>query len=631
MAALAVTIAVAALLAGALPLRSAAAQEPLWSLTLLSNGGFETGLQDWPIMDGWDATGSLAPRVDTVNGDPALGLGLWEGGSHASDCLAVSIAQTIPIDRQLVDHDFLLTYRLRVEGASGASAGVAISLREQGSPFSIYTTFDFETARWAAPLAAASAGAWSTRSAEFSAISSEPASALVLQLVPLVDLPDGNCRGRDILLDDIVLQTRYVPEPEGALRLPSSADFSGNGEEEAAALLNGYRALVGARPLPYNAAASAGARAHAHYAAINNWTGGHWEDPSLPSYTPAGDQAARQSLLCRGSTSMLACAETLLTVPYHRFNLLLDSRGFRRWELQLGFEAGQGVLGILGSDLDNDADARAAFFQTVDAVRAAPREPLIWPADGLVGVPARIELNERPDSLLLCTGAPADRIVGYPITVELDYAISGDTINDASGALFDAAGVAVPLCMVDAQQPHPQHAAILAPGTEAAGFLGKLLFIPPTPLAPGSRYRFVLSADLAGTVGTWEVAYSTRGIPALRAATVPPGATADGDTTAATLHTLADGWNLVGWNSDGAVADAVAAIANRVISVYTFDAARQAFRFYDPSGPLFLNTLTELQAGDGVWIRVRGRTTWPRPEAAGERRLSLAAGFNLVE
>ena len=50
-----------------------------------------------------------------------------------------------------------------------------------------------------------------------------------------------------------------------------------------------------------------------------------------------------------------------------------------------------------------------------------------------------------------------------------------------------------------------------------------------------------------------------------------------------------------------------------------------------PSGPLFLNTLTELRAGDGVWIRVRGRTTWPRPEAAGERRLSLVAGFNLVD
>ena len=110
-------------------------------------------------MDGWDASGSLAPRVDTVNGDPALGLGLWEGGSNVSDCLAVSIAQTIPIDRQFVDHDFLLTYRLRVEGGSGASAGVAISLREQGNPFSLYTTFDFETDRWAAPLAAASAGA----------------------------------------------------------------------------------------------------------------------------------------------------------------------------------------------------------------------------------------------------------------------------------------------------------------------------------------------------------------------------------------------------------------------------------------------------------------------------------------
>ena len=204
------------------------------------------------------------------------------------------------------------------------------------------------------------------------------------------------------------------------------------------------------------------------------------------------------------------------------------------------------MLGILGSDLDNDADARAAFFQTVDAVRAAPREPLIWPADGLVGVPAHIELKERPDPLFLCAGAPADRIVGYPITVELDYVLSGDTINNASGSMFDAAGVAVPLCMVDAQQPHPQHAAILAPGTEAAGFLGKLIFIPPTPLAPGSRYRFVLSADLAGTVGTWEVAYSTLGFLPCAPRLFPPA-----PQTMTQPRLLSTRWRTAGTSSVG--------------------------------------------------------------------------------
>ena len=74
---------------------------------------------------------------------------------------------------------------------------------------------------------------------------------------------------------------------------------------------------------------------------------------------------------------------------------------------------------------------------------------------------------------------------------------------------------------------------------------------------------------------------------------------------------LAAGWNLVGWTAAATPAAAVAGSLTGVLeSLHTFDAEAQSFETLNPSGPSFLNSLTEVGAGDGLWIFAEGAVRW---------------------
>ena len=95
---------------------------------------------------------------------------------------------------------------------------------------------------------------------------------------------------------------------------------------------------------------------------------------------------------------------------------------------------------------------------------------------------------------------------------------------------------------------------------------------------------------------------------------------------------LVVGWNLVGW-TDAAelVANATASIEGAFDALFTYDSATQQFRRFDADAPPVLNTLTELQQGDGLWILLRsGGVDWPQPLITSARAVPLDAGFNLV-
>ena len=95
-------------------------------------------------------------------------------------------------------------------------------------------------------------------------------------------------------------------------------------------------------------------------------------------------------------------------------------------------------------------------------------------------------------------------------------------------------------------------------------------------------------------------------------------------------ETLARAWNLVGWTGATAVEEAVAGISGEFAALFTWDAAAQSFQSFNPSGPAFLNTLTEVQLGDGVWINMTARGNWEQPVFSAARTVTLERGFNLA-
>lgn len=78
---------------------------------------------------------------------------------------------------------------------------------------------------------------------------------------------------------------------------------------------------------------------------------------------------------------------------------------------------------------------------------------------------------------------------------------------------------------------------------------------------------------------------------------------------------LLPGFNLAMWTGpDGTtVPEAIASLGDAVTLLLTWDAAAQQFRSYNPSLPASLNTLTTLNYGDGMWIRVSRAVTWEQP------------------
>lgn len=595
-----------------------------YSGNVLVNGEISTGPDPWEPSPFFFLQGPTDLPTDTFNGNRALSLPIFErSSSFKSSCTAVGARQIVDIDDQTLQHETRLRWRLRIEGVNPSSVGVAVSIGADQEAASVFTSFDFTTNSWdALGLRPAAADTWVSGEITFTLRKNVPVDVLRLDIMPMINTTGGICRGQ-VLLDDIELATQIADAVPGST-IPKLLDLPDDSIAGTVHLINAYRALAGAQPVAYSAVASDGARRHAQYMVFNGF-GGHFEVPGSLGFSDAGDEAARTSSLCSGQPSLAACAQTLLTMPYHRFSQLQDETGFGRWELQLGFQEKFGVVGYLNG-IDSNRDA---FFGAQAASRAAAPEPLIWPANGVRGVAHDIELIESPDPLLLCAGAPLDRVTGYPITVEVPFATSTTAITDGTGTLRGPSGASIPLCTIDAQIPHPQHAAILSADAPPATFPGKMIFIPLVSLEAGQTYTFRFSATLEGQAGVWTSTFSTAGVQPLKANavvdTVPfirePGRVS-----------LQPNWNLVGFGGDQEIDAATAGIASSIRSLFAWDAVAQAFQSYIPDLPTFLNTLGELGAGDGVWLFVENPAgvIWDQPAITTARDVTLQDGFNLV-
>ena len=102
---------------------------------------------------------------------------------------------------------------------------------------------------------------------------------------------------------------------------------------------------------------------------------------------------------------------------------------------------------------------------------------------------------------------------------------------------------------------------------------------------------------------------------------------------AARVVPLRPDWNLEAWTGPTSpIEDALAPLLSTLADAFTWDVGRQAFRSFSPGRAAFLNTLSELRFGDGVWLRLAGGglVRWRQAPVTAARDVPLVAGFNLV-
>lgn len=66
---------------------------------------------------------------------------------------------------------------------------------------------------------------------------------------------------------------------------------------------------------------------------------------------------------------------------------------------------------------------------------------------------------------------------------------------------------------------------------------------------------------------------------------------------------LLRGWNNVSYlGADAPPSEALDAISGSYSAVYRWDAQTQAYQLYAPGAPAFVNTLSQINAGDAIWV-----------------------------
>ncbi|MBI3978238.1 MAG: hypothetical protein HY331_08640 [Chloroflexi bacterium] len=280
----------------------------------------------------------------------------------------------------------------------------------------------------------------------------QPASAAAATWKPRVWLPS-------------IAVSRQAPTPTPT-PLPTATPVDGIARNSTSAILtrlNSYRAAAGLPPVAETPSLADGALKHAGYMILNWGQFGHFENPTLPGYTPEGDRAARNSNLAWGYAEPADAVDGWMAAIYHRI-WLTNPR------LQ---EVGVGWV--------REVSRTAAVLNVVDGWTDRPGfpYPVPYPPDGMAEVPTRFDGNEIPDPIATCAGYQYP--VGYVVSLQFEVFQAAPTISTAQ--LRDAAGAAVPVC--------------LKPPAERRMY-NTLALIPANPLQPSTTYGVEVSGTYLG-------------------------------------------------------------------------------------------------------------------------------------
>lgn len=249
--------------------------------------------------------------------------------------------------------------------------------------------------------------------------------------------------------------------------------------------LGAYRASAALGALTVDPQWSADAERHAAYT-VNEDSLGHFQRPTSPWFTVAGDQAARNgNVMATGRAATDAYAIDLwMQGPFHALGIL-DPR-----------------LERTGFGVSRDARGRFRMAATLDVIRGRTRPssaaswPVIWPADGRQ-VPIGVYTgNEYPDPLAPCRGYEAP--TGLPILAQFGSG-SGNPVVTASRLLRD--DEPVEHCVYTESTYASADPKAQAFGRAVLASRDAVVLVPRAPLLEGPAYRVSLTVD--GATHEW--------------------------------------------------------------------------------------------------------------------------------
>ncbi len=266
--------------------------------------------------------------------------------------------------------------------------------------------------------------------------------------------------------------------------------------------LNGWRALTNLPALAENTTWDAGDHDHAVYM-VKNQLVTHYEDPSKPYYTAAGDQAARNGNIEVSSTTSFQDWQAIdwwMGAPFHAMGLMdprLTSTGFGEYReaVPSGWQAGFAIDVLRGNSFSGGS------------------YPVYFPGNGSSEPLTSYSGYEFPDPLSACSGYAMP--TGLPVFVQ----VGGNVTTSVTAHAFIGNGTALPHCVIDGNNP------TLGSDLHARG---GVIVIPRSPLQVGVTYTVALTVN--GLPYTWSFNVSS-GSAMVPGVPTNVGAIA-GDTTA---------------------------------------------------------------------------------------------------
>lgn len=241
---------------------------------------------------------------------------------------------------------------------------------------------------------------------------------------------------------------------------------------------NAWRASTGTSALSENTAWSAGDVAHATYM-VKSGLVTHYEDPTNPYYTAAGDAAAKASNIYVSSstgTTDVQAIDWWMGAPFHAMGMMdprLTTTGFGSYR-----------------DTAYSTWHMGAAVDVGDGMTAPGQYPVFFPGNGSTEPLTRYSGNEFPDPTGP-TGCPG--YSGLPLFIEV-----GANVNTIAGPVHTLFGNGSPLtnCVIDST--NATFAGILK-------WHGGVIVFPQQPLQSGVTYTVALTVNSVPYTWTFSV------------------------------------------------------------------------------------------------------------------------------
>jgi hypothetical protein len=239
--------------------------------------------------------------------------------------------------------------------------------------------------------------------------------------------------------------------------------------------------MAGVDPLGDQAALNLGSRLHSQYMVVNDTAISHKQDPSLPFYDPAGDQAARNGNVF--ATSMIEAdyvwgINFWVSAPFHLVPMIaprLERVGYGDYN-----EAGGNVSMAAVLDVRTERNSGTGLVEY----------PLMFPRDGSTTWIGRHNLFEWPDPLTSCPGY--SRPTGPPFVIQ----IGDGTLTPAVGSVSVLMGnTPVEICVFDETSYHNSDVWAEKAGRLILNAQDAVVIMPRQPLIADQTYTVQVEAN----------------------------------------------------------------------------------------------------------------------------------------